>query len=104
MFVCPVCAYSKLRHAPVDFTICPSCGTEFGYHDSTKTYSDLRTEWIMLGMRWHSRAIPQPADWNPVANLINQGYWPVRDTSSSGLSEQEERNTDDVTAAAYSFM
>jgi hypothetical protein len=91
MFVCPVCAYPRLPYPPLDFLICPSCGTEFGYHDSAKTYPELRASWIAHGMRWHSRAVPQPRNWNPVEYLISEGYVDVFGKSSSGLSEHHDR-------------
>src|SRR5436305_1938186 len=103
MYVCPVCAYPRLNYPPSDFVICPSCGTEFGYHDTVRTYSDLRMEWIANGMVWHSHVIPQPGNWNPLEHLIMEGYLPVYGESSSGVSEQQERIADSDVVLRYSW-
>ena len=66
---CPVCGYAHLPREARDFLICPSCGTEFGYHDANRSYEDLRLHWLASGSYWHSHAIPQPADWNPFVQL-----------------------------------
>jgi hypothetical protein len=53
---CPVCGYAKLAEPPYDktgcasFEICPSCGTEFGYHDASKSHAEPRR-------LWHSRSL-----------------------------------------------
>jgi hypothetical protein len=70
---CPVCGYPALPDPPRDFEICPSCGTEFDYHDATKTHKELRDAWIAAGLRWSSRAIPQPTNWNPFDQLFRAG-------------------------------
>ena len=57
MYTCPVCAYAALIYPPEDFTICPSCGTDFGYHDSNKTNAELRAG---VGEAWPS--LEQPVD------------------------------------------
>jgi len=67
---CPVCGFDGLGKAPYypddwggadEGVICPSCGTQFGYHDgagghdTTKRaarHALLRQEWIAKGMRW----------------------------------------------------
>lgn len=59
-YMCPVCDYDKLTDPPTDFEICPSCGTEFGYTDHTKTHAELRAEWIKGGRKWWSRHTKQP--------------------------------------------
>ncbi len=73
MHTSPVCGYAALRYPPEDFTICPSCGTEFGYHDSNKTKAELREEWINRGLPWSSRAIERPAGWNGLRQLQSAG-------------------------------
>jgi hypothetical protein len=103
VYVCPVCAYPRLPHPPVDFTICPSCGTEFGYHDSTRSYSELRFYWIENGMQWHSRVVRQPQDWNPVAELLEAGYLPAKGTSSSDISEVAKRKLKSEPVIEYSW-
>ena|ERR1039457_1185114 len=70
---CPVCGYS-MAYPPRDFHICPSCGTEFGYHDSRRTYGELRRLWIESGARWWSSNRPAPARWSPWEQLVEAGY------------------------------
>lgn len=75
MYTCPVCGWSKLEESPYDetksssFEICPSCGTEFGYQDATKSHAELRKEWIEKEMPWWSKSIEKPVDWNPQEQL-----------------------------------
>jgi predicted RNA-binding Zn-ribbon protein involved in translation (DUF1610 family) len=79
--VCPVCGYAGLEEAAYDeqncasFEICPSCGTEFGYQDATRSHADLRSAWVQNGMRWASRSVGAPPNWDPVAQLgdLEQG-------------------------------
>lgn len=66
MYTCPVCGYYGLRHPPQDYTICPSCGTEFGYTDFAAEHAELRRRWRASGMQWHSRVVPRPPNWNPI--------------------------------------
>ena len=80
--ICPVCGYPDLEEPAYDdygcasFDICPSCGCQFGYNDSTKTPSErlnrwieLREQWINDGMQWWSEARDAPKGWDPVAQL-----------------------------------
>jgi hypothetical protein len=61
--ICPVCGYS-LECPAADYRICPSCGTEFGYDDAGRTYSELRAAWLRSGARWWSHSRPAPAGWD----------------------------------------
>ena len=74
MYTCPVCGYGELRYPPSDYSICPSCGTEFGYSDFATSHDELRSIWIAAGMHWHSGAVPRPPAWNPLAQLMSAGY------------------------------
>ena len=75
MYVCPVCGYNGLQYPPANFTICPSCYTEFGYDDATLTHEALRREWIQNGMQWEASNItPPPPGWNPVQQLLDAGF------------------------------
>jgi hypothetical protein len=79
LYVCPVCGYDRLEDPPWDNEspsddICPSCGTQFGYHDATGgdaayrqvRHRELRERWIARGMPWHSRGVMDPPDgWDP---------------------------------------
>jgi len=80
-FDCPVCGYRKLRRPPLNYLICPSCGTEFGYHDFAETperrnerWESLRARWIAREMPWHSRVTQPPPDWDAAAQLIHAGF------------------------------
>ncbi len=68
-YTCPVCGYGDLRYPPADYTICPSCGTEFGNTDFEYTWEELRNMWIRGGYQWHSRVVHRPRDWNPMKQL-----------------------------------
>src|ERR1700761_7009994 len=78
-YVCPVCGFKGLEEAPYDahgcttFVICPSCGTEFGYDDSTTAHTELRRRWIENGMQWSSKAKPPPPAWSPSKQLASAG-------------------------------
>jgi hypothetical protein len=75
LFVCPVCGYAGLDEAPYDefgcssFGICPCCGTEFGYDDSSVTHANLRKKWVSGGMLWCSSRLVAPRGWDPVAQM-----------------------------------
>ena len=73
-YVCPVCGYDQLEEPPANFTICDSCGTEFGYHDATFTHAALRERWIAEGAKWHSSVFAPPPGWNPVQQLLRAGF------------------------------
>ena len=66
--LCPVCGF-QMEEPPKDCNICPSCGTEFGVHDVNSSIQELRAAWIATGPRWWSVTDPQPAEWNPFAQL-----------------------------------
>ncbi|MGH8013635.1 MAG: hypothetical protein ACREQ4_14155 [Candidatus Binataceae bacterium] len=68
---CPVCGYDSLTKPPVDYNICPCCGTEFGYDDIAHSWDELRTLWLSGGARWFSKHTPAPAEWN-VLNQVAQ--------------------------------
>lgn len=68
-YCCPVCAFPELDVPPVDFNICPSCGTEFGYDDCSISWEDLREEWIRNGASWFSDDSRPPPGWSAYAQL-----------------------------------
>ena len=82
---CPVCGYQMSR-PPVDFSICPSCGTEFGYQDVGASFAELRKEWIGSGANWHSEVETQPKDWNPYLQLISAGLVDIKLGDSENLT------------------
>ena len=65
MHICPVCGYDRLTDPPLNFTICPSCGTEFGYDDAFASHAQLRAQWLRNGPRWWSPVDPRPDNWDP---------------------------------------
>jgi hypothetical protein len=73
-YTCPVCGYDKLLRPPKDYTICKSCGTEFGYDDFATSHPELRRLWIANGMQWHSRRVQPPEGWNPILQLLHAGF------------------------------
>lgn len=70
MYLCPVCGYDQLEDPPKNFTICPSCGTEYGFDDAFLTYPELRAAWVRNGTRWWSPVDPLPTNWNPSTQLL----------------------------------
>lgn len=80
-YTCPVCGYNQLEDPPSHHEICPSCGTQFGYHDITKTNKQLRDRWIARGLHWHSKIESPPIAWNPYVQLVN-----LQNTSQIRLS------------------
>lgn len=74
IYRCPVCGYDRLEKPPTNYSICKSCGTEFGYDDFATSHDELRQQWIGNGMRWYSRRVPPPIGWNPVRQLLSAGY------------------------------
>ena len=82
-YVCPVCGYDGLEEPPwkgnsPSDDICPSCGTQFGYHDAAGRtesgrkviYERLRQVWIEKGMPWHSASVESsPPGWDPRVQL-----------------------------------
>ncbi len=72
-YLCPVCGF-HLRYPPADFNICPSCGTEFGYSDSGRTYEELRQNWLWHGARWASTVEKPPRNWDALLQLNNLGF------------------------------
>jgi predicted RNA-binding Zn-ribbon protein involved in translation (DUF1610 family) len=76
---CPVCGYADLDEPHVDasgehsFAICPSCGTQFGHDDATRTHEELRRLWVAEGARWWSEVKAPPEGWSGSAQLAKAG-------------------------------
>lgn len=70
MYTCPVCGYDDMPSPPRSFSICSSCGTEFGYDDFDTTHEELRLRWLSKGARWFSRSRPAPPNWNWYEQLL----------------------------------
>jgi hypothetical protein len=73
-YTCPVCGFQNLPYPPLDYEICPSCGTEFEYHDARRTHAGLREKWVREGALWHSTVIPKPVGWDAWLQLSNAGF------------------------------
>lgn len=65
--LCPVCGLD-LDWPPLDYDICPCCGTEFGYSDSGRSHAELRQIWIAGGMKWFDTSY-HVVNWSPVEQL-----------------------------------
>ena len=72
-YLCPVCGFAGLTDPPENFSICPSCGTEFGYHDVGVSWAELRALWLTEGAQWFSQVRLLPASWGPYDQLIRAG-------------------------------
>ena len=74
-YICTVCGYDGLNEPPYDekgcasFSICPCCGTEFGYDDHSLSHEALRKKWIESGMKWWSATTPKPTPFNPIVQV-----------------------------------
>jgi len=68
-YTCPVCGYPELKAPPTEFVICPSCGVEFEYHDSTMSHDELKRQWLRNGAMWHSKVVKEPENWSPLTQL-----------------------------------
>lgn len=62
---CPVCYYDQMEDID-EGTICPCCGTEYGYDDSMLTHEQLRDAWSADGCLWWSKAVGHqpPEGWH----------------------------------------
>lgn len=73
-YLCPVCGFKELTEPPEDFSVCPSCGTEFDYHDVGVSHEELRSLWIEEGARWFSPVRLAPQGWDPYVQLLRVGF------------------------------
>jgi len=75
VFVCPVCGFGGLDEPPYEesgspsYSVCPCCGTEFGYDDATEAHAALRKAWVDKGMPWWSGSLGPPSGWDPQGQL-----------------------------------
>ena len=79
--ICPVCGYAGLLEPAwsgdsPSYEICPCCGIEFGYDDSSTTqkgrrtrHLELRAAWIAAGYPWWSTEQDPPTGWDPTVQL-----------------------------------
>jgi hypothetical protein len=74
LFSCPVCGYPLLGEPPSRHSICPSCGTEFGYDDFSIGHRALRNEWLRAGAHWFSTYTRPPSIfWNGFRQVVEAG-------------------------------
>ena len=71
----------------MDFAICPSCGTQFGYDDANRSYDELRQNWIDAGALWFSPTDPPANGWNGYRQLLRAGLAVVPVTTSAGTDQ-----------------
>ena len=88
-YVCPVCGYSQLEHPPQDFTICPSCGTEFELDDEVRSPEQLRRDWLRAGAPWFDPEVPQPRGWR---------QYRLEELAKAGLDFEDSAYTTSVAA------
>ncbi len=92
-------------------SICPCCGTEFGYEDCTRFAVEMaHARWVERGCPWASTTEPPPAGWNAAAQLARRPQFldlddagrPVDDPRHErvarrfALTEHPHSDTDDV--------
>jgi len=77
MNLCPICGYDRLLEPPLNFTICPSCGTEFGYDDAFASHGQLRRAWLTNGAQWWSPVDVRPNNWDPLLQVaaVESSIW-----------------------------
>lgn len=86
-FQCPICGYNRLQERPVDFSICPCCGVEFGYDDFECSHSELTQGWIKKGYRWFSAYTNPPVNWDPKQQLIDAGIFGINEDPNTDVSQ-----------------
>ncbi len=69
-YVCPVCGFGRCELPPTDYSICGSCGTEFGYDNRILTLAQLREEWIRGGCQWFDAKEPKPPGWDAYCETL----------------------------------
>jgi hypothetical protein len=78
-FTCPVCGFPELHEPHIDavgsptYSICPSCGCQFGADDLEQSHAELRAAWLADGAQWWSQNQAPPPGWNGRAQLQRAG-------------------------------
>lgn len=68
-YQCPICGYNRLNEPPVEFSICPCCGVEFGVDDFEMSHAELQVQWIQRGMPWFSSFTRPYAGWDALRQI-----------------------------------
>lgn len=73
--LCPVCGYpgSSEEAGNPGSKICPCCGFTFSTEATPRSHLELRDQWIVNGLKWHSKHRQPPEDWDPKVQLRNAG-------------------------------
>jgi hypothetical protein len=87
--MCPICGYPDIREPSLKWSICPSCGTQFGLTDRGRTHDEIRAMWIAGGARWHSSVVTRPPNWSPLQQLANINYKPTSEDVRAMVSRTE---------------
>jgi len=90
--LCPVCGYQKMPYPANDYNICPCCGTEFEADDFETSHAELREIWRKNGMKWYSRRIPQPYDFNPAEQLLELLNFREASDTVNGIPQSQYQN------------
>lgn len=69
-YSCTVCGFDSMPYPPMDYNICPCCGTEFGLDDAEKSHAQLREEWVQNGAQWFSDELQPSPLWDPFVQLV----------------------------------
>jgi hypothetical protein len=54
-----------------------SCGTEFGYDDTTISHEALRFEWLRGGGKWFDSSVSPPRYWDAWRQVMEAFYRPT---------------------------
>jgi hypothetical protein len=93
--------FSGLPYPPLDYHICPCCGTEFGNDDEDFSHSQLREMWLGSGANWFFGN--PPAGWNWVLQLYEAGLFAVNVSGIEAEIQAEATETDPAILRKGSF-
>ena len=72
-YTCLVCGFGRMPGPPEDYTICPCCGTQFGYDDVSRSHRRIRNFWLQNGAHWFSAALAPDPLWNGFRQVAEAG-------------------------------
>jgi hypothetical protein len=91
-YKCPVCGFDQLSSPPMNHVMCPCCGTEFGYHDCTRSHLELMNRWLAKGAPWFSKSIAPPAGWSWFNQLVSSGLIVVETGGQDVMFDDETQS------------